>query len=394
MSETWALITGLVRDISALREKVSQLCVYKSAGKLHGIVFSTWVNEIEKYEGLRAFLLISGVKIVESREPGISVSAHLFHQNKSLALGLDAIPKSAFVYKLRTDLSLVNDRIMRTISKQDNLEVTPLPGWPKLFSKRILVQGGLLTQPLFLNDIAFAGVNEDIHHLAGHSFVFEAYGLFLNPEQMIFGTPFIGFLPMFFEWFRVNFGLIHGKREYAKEVLNFALEEQFYLDCLALYFLILSQYFRIGMHERDSKEQQIAAQAITKLSYSQFFLSTDETCPPNFSFHEGSNSISFGSDYWLDAVLNGKLVVDELGKRFLESVERVKDLSWQERFSYSGLQLSKEAYSFGIRLKERFPQTNYRLTDIGPDKDGNWRIEGRPPSVRLTGDALKALKDE
>ncbi len=96
MAERWAVICGLVRDESAFVKKLDTLTAWRRTGAIDGIVFSTWMGELDRYPAVAAAYAAGAFTLVETEQPQLKAPGHFIHQMKSLYYGLQAVPSDAW----------------------------------------------------------------------------------------------------------------------------------------------------------------------------------------------------------------------------------------------------------------------------------------------------------
>lgn len=99
----WILITGNIRDPDGLSSRFDFLINLQERGLISGVVFSTWIGELEKFPSLREKFKRPNFILVESETPSIMARGSLVHQMVQLEHGLAACPDDCFVLRMRTD---------------------------------------------------------------------------------------------------------------------------------------------------------------------------------------------------------------------------------------------------------------------------------------------------
>ncbi len=381
---SWALITGLVRNFEELQRKVDTLNLWKQDGFIQGIVFSTWIGEIELYEGLGEYLRIADVFVVESTMPNLMTDGHVLHQMKSLAVGLEACPDDAWIFKLRSDMVTLNETIKTSLMKLDDMECEVLPGWPNIFGSRILVHGGLVFHPLFLNDIIFMGRKRDLMTLASGTLLHELFGLRMNPEQVLFSGPMLEHLPIFGQFFRVNPGIFHGNRDQSLAFSTKSIQNPFYLKVFSTYLLVLSQYFRVGFYNRTQYSTEGLASHLSSHTTVEDFLSFNtSTQRPFVEFFEPSQTLHFYSDYWVSALLKGLFASSPLLDQLNVHINAMKDICKQDLYAYYRLRPEKDALEYGESIASLLPEGDGRRFNTPVESKLRITAPSRMMNVRM-----------
>jgi hypothetical protein len=59
------VICGLVRDADRLMRKIENYKDWREQGLVNQIIYATWINEVDRYAGLRKNLRDAGVMVLE-----------------------------------------------------------------------------------------------------------------------------------------------------------------------------------------------------------------------------------------------------------------------------------------------------------------------------------------
>ncbi|EMD9437595.1 hypothetical protein [Burkholderia cepacia] len=202
--ETWAVITGVVRDVEFL---VGRLCLFaklKSEGVLHQVVFSTWLGALNDYPEIRHMLTDFGFLLVESTEPRVVCRGHFFHQMVSLDAALSMCPANAFVLRSRTDKCGEECGIFDTDIEhllRERKYIQPVADDIGIFEYRVGIMGnhidGSRNGPVlfFWNDRFYIGLNRDLKKMIDWSILnFDLRKII--PEQVFFAHAFEDFWPV------------------------------------------------------------------------------------------------------------------------------------------------------------------------------------------------------
>lgn len=123
----WVVITGLIRKPDYFVPTLETLVRARELGLIQGIVFSTWVGEVDAY-GLRQALMDMGVVLVES-PPLQSATADLAHNIERQKLlfywGLTFVPPEAHVFKTRPDQVItINEKFLNFLSHLHSMDLS------------------------------------------------------------------------------------------------------------------------------------------------------------------------------------------------------------------------------------------------------------------------------
>jgi len=234
------LFSGLIRNERLFLEFLS---AYKKIpqDQKHPLYFSTWVGELDPFPAVREALHIVNAHLIEQPEPNIILPGHALHQMASLDLGLTVIGPDCFVYKTRPDFANINSYLKF-------LEIIPSPArssgvvYPGQRFK-IYIHGYFPSQPMYINDIVFAGVSDDIRALTSWSAISSVKYLRVAPEQIIWGGAIIPRSVYLDAFFRSNAGLIFDNKDLVERQRQILLNSTLYTKVLAFYFDILDGAF-------------------------------------------------------------------------------------------------------------------------------------------------------
>lgn len=222
------------------------------------VVLSTWEGELS--DELRAEMKAKGVRVVEFAPPvGFDVPGYRFHQSKSLLAALRHIDPDRWVLKTRPDLLLLTTFDAFNQVAALDLERPPGP-FPPVFAHRIWVPYFEMTTPFFIADQCFFGHHADLMKLCTFDSYREVEGIHAPPpnlgtthnatdaapEILRWITPFLPHFPILRHYLDVfhHVGYWTDRRE---KVLRFNLDQPMWWRWLALYYLILHQYFAVGL---------------------------------------------------------------------------------------------------------------------------------------------------
>lgn len=330
-----ALMTGLVRDEAALRAKMAILLAWRDEGLLARIVFSTWLGELGRYPGLAEYLAGQGIVVVETQEPNLYIAGSIMQQMKSLHFGLMCLDPGSFVFKLRADKTEIpagmRDFIARFRAGGLDLRIAPPAGWPDFGLRyRICTHNVLLQMPFFFNDMLYFGCREDLLRLISFDLAPDFFFPCLNAEQRLFMTPFLPAMPVFFQYFRVNPGLIHESVTQAQAATACMIQSGFCVRVLLSFFIVMTHYFLVGF--------DLPARALPNpagMTWQDLFLPRDNFVHPALQYATGANAMNL----WTDALIAGVLAAIAGGGEspLREAYQDAASWAWQSGFDHATL---------------------------------------------------------
>ena len=84
------VITGQIKNEKIFRKFIVVLIELRKKRKINEVIYSTWHDEVNKFEGLRCLFLDNKFQIIESTPP-TNCKGTILHQMKSFHLGLNSI---------------------------------------------------------------------------------------------------------------------------------------------------------------------------------------------------------------------------------------------------------------------------------------------------------------
>jgi hypothetical protein len=234
------LFTGLVRDEPRFLRFIADYAALPVEARCP-FYFSTWIGEVQKYPAVKQALTECGAVILEQPEPDVVLPGHALHQMVSLDLGLSVIGPDVFVYKSRPDFASFDSfrKYLGQVARPVRQGGLSFPGQRHRFH----VLAFFASQPMYINDIVFAGDSSDLRHLSAWSLASSFRYLRVAPEQIIWGGAFIPLVPSLDAFFRANIGLIFGNRELFEASRDVLVASPLYARALASYFELLSCSF-------------------------------------------------------------------------------------------------------------------------------------------------------
>jgi hypothetical protein len=234
------LFTGLVRNAPLFLRFIN---AYALLPEREGcpLYYSTWIGELDRHPEVRRALINVGAVIVEQPEPDLVLPGHTLHQMLSLDLGLSVIGQDVFVYKSRPDFADIDSfkKFLGLVPRAPRQGSLAFPGQ----KHRFCVLAYFASQPMYINDIVFAGNSSDLRNLSAWPFSATFKYLRTAPEQIIWGGSFIPRNVILDAYFRSNVGLVFGNAELFEASREVLLGSTLYAYSLAVYFELLSASF-------------------------------------------------------------------------------------------------------------------------------------------------------
>ena len=252
MKKIDVIICGLVRNKEKLLAKVEQFENWKNQNIIEQIIFSTWIGEIDKYNGLRKVLSSKNVILLEIEEPKLVLKGgHQLHQMTSFFYGLSYIEnKDKYVLKTRVDLADNHDLMLHyfqngTERTEDFLKVD--------LGNKIIIENAQMLYPFLCGDAQFFGKKKDLEKLINFSNEMEIVFNRLAVEQTFFFEPFknIKVFREHFYWNLPHISEISVKRE---EQISFIMNETILIDLIKLWWMVLNSYFIIGWNNNTDHQ--------------------------------------------------------------------------------------------------------------------------------------------
>ncbi len=389
MAERWAVICGLVRDESAFVKKLDTLTAWRRTGAIDGIVFSTWMGELDRYPAVAAAYAAGAFTLVETEQPQLKAPGHFIHQMKSLYYGLQAVPSDAWVLRLRPDLAPLNNTIRDTILNAELLSHST-PDWPHVFSSKILIHSAFVDLPFYINDIIFYGRRSDIQKLACFNLSTEYLCINTAPEQFFFRGPFLEKFPIIDAFMQVMPQFTYGNEPASVRRRDVLLESDFFLEVLASNVLFLKKYFRVGFVPEDRRGQKEKKQ----FSIAEIFSATRSV--PGVSYHNGAHAALFEDERALDAIISREFVRDQLGERFAAALDRVSEASYRNGFVANPLTPHPSVRSLAEAIQHALPGMSHRLDERQDEQRRHFVVRGHRDRMQIAGgtDETRRLEEE
>lgn len=264
------IFTGLVRNAPKF---ISCLEALRSEQDLRHlpIVFSTWDGEIARYPGLAEKLLSLGVQVATQPSPDLVLPGNVLHQMMAIDLALSVIGPGVFACKSRPDFANVD--VIRRFATTEPSRVDPtrlrLPGQVWKFS----VPAFIGCQPLYINDINFFGVSDDLKLLTTWSLCSSHRYRRVAPEQMIWGGVIIPSVSAFDSYFRSHVGLVFDAPETSAKVRAAMAASDLYALALATYAELLDNAYALFADEALESVDQMSQRTLDSLFWDELPMS-------------------------------------------------------------------------------------------------------------------------
>jgi hypothetical protein len=313
-------MTGAIREYVQFAIILSRLVELRSEKVIEQIVLSTWQGEIDKHEGLRSFLRVLGVAVVE-KAPLENIpnghNASYMVQVAAVHNALEVVPEDVFVLKTRTDncldsLNVIVDRVLshpETDTKAENFGA-----YPAVFEHKLYFNIFRFWTPFFLDDRAFYGYVGDLRRLFATYRVSQR----ATAEILMFGGLFLQIDPVLGEGFKRIRQFEHKARadlmEYSKKSNNADFD-------LPKYFLRYLAHLCVVYRNNFFLANNNAEQVVAPFEFHRLF----GTGSPKNGFINSSDGGIIRSMTVLDAILTGKLKKSDAYDKFLAEVEAVRN---------------------------------------------------------------------
>ena len=242
------IFTGLIRTPERFIKSVNDYTKLKSENKINQIILSTWIGELDNYNGLRNFLKKKDILIVESLPPFNEKDTYFF-QVKSLHLGLDNIKDSnSFIFKTRPDVYLKPEALLSIF----NLDLTISSKSKKIFEKKIWVPWFEITKPFYIADECIFGKFDDIFKLINYEKIYDHYFVMDAGHEHVrkYVHPFLTSYPIFKKYLKYLSTTAHNT-SYRFEVLDKFMSSENYWQFIYLYYHIIKSYFYVGLENNN-----------------------------------------------------------------------------------------------------------------------------------------------
>jgi hypothetical protein len=390
----WALIAGLVRNEAAFMQQLQGLVALRSEGYISGIVYSTWIGELDKYPVIAQFISGHDIGVVELAQPTLKLPGHILHQMVTLHYGLQLIPDDAYVLRMRPDLQNLPGALRDFLDKEYSLELGELDGWPAVFRERVLIHSCNLITPFYINDMIFYGAKRDVQRLISFDVTAEVIFSEMAPEQFYFSPPFTSAIPIFRSFFSVNTAYVFDNRNWARHYIEKHLASEFFLKVWLTYLLCLNKYFRINFDQNSRRREALDYGLMKNVSLGEL-LSQQKTLP-HVLFHPSTHLPILHSETCVAGILSGAFRSDAYAERVLQLLPEVRRWSFQGGWRVNPLLVDPEVRRFSQEVTEPLGTAKVRIDRINDGKSKRFLIlsTGERWEVLGGGDVIQALEAE
>lgn len=331
------------------------------------VMFSTWVNELNAYPEIRARLKALNCIVIEQGEPDLTLAGHALHQLVSISVAAELLDDSTFVLKFRPDIGHVRDVALFLRSQPEPVsEAAPLSS---LVRHRFQHRGAFGAQPLYINDVTYCSMATDLRKLTRLPFSFLTNYVRVAPEQLYWGAPFISELPVLDAYFRVNFGLIFNNIEQSRILRAILIESPLYARALAVYTLIMRDYFVYFDADTNEAELQLF---LANHTLEDILWHNDPG--PDIRHHPTAHTNYFHSNCIWPYLAEGRFKMSKFGALYLTAMAEYHRADGLAFMQGQRMMLHAEAAEMGDRLEKALPAGPLR--QIRPS-EGGYVIQSR-----------------
>lgn len=246
------VICGLVRRPDLFRPILKSLGEYRRQGLVNDIYYSTWIGEIDLYEGLRRDLADIGAILIEAPQPtGYAGPGHVYLQTATFRRALERLHPDQVVLRIRPDIVFphrVNlDGLLAYLAEAVPAPADPLGG----LSGRIFTGAFNSIHPFWLEDRYMGGKVSDLLMLATTSIDYDhfAHRGAAIAEVRWYARPFVDRYRSARDMLRVNWAARQGQGPGSRgEIFGQVFERNADLQrMLATYHYILGRSCLIGV---------------------------------------------------------------------------------------------------------------------------------------------------
>lgn len=355
MRSNTILFTGLIRNEKIFLDKLTILQKLKDEGLVNKIIFSTWIGEISKYRIIFNKLLELDCIIIESKEPNLIIPGHVFHQMKTLFLGLQSCTEKEHVYKMRPDIGNINLAKIKNIleGKYDpNIDIRN--GWPLIFEEKVVIEGGFLLYPFYMGDVQFYGKKNDLLKLVNFDLSYEIFFNDLSAEQFFYAKPFLNTFPIFKEYFTANQRISPSDAIGNHKYIEYIKDSNYIYLVLASYFIILKRYFHIESIKTNS---ELTFTMLLEGNHDQLTKTKD-------------NVLGFNGLSWIESLFIATKHSNQNDKIFMNILQKVDDINFHKEYVYNILNDSEDLKKYKNYLENYF-NNNHILRNLNKTNNPN-----------------------
>lgn len=337
------VITGLIRDAAwfgAYLEGIIRL----GRPDLR-VILSTWTGELQRFPGIADLLARLDAEICEQPQPDLRLPGHMLHQVMALDFGLRHLDDDVFVLKTRPDICGVMD-------VHEFLDLEPQPAPPgrlaSPFGHRVHVVGMFGAQPLYINDILYAGMAGDLRMLCLVPFISGLKYPRLAPEQWLWATAFAPGNPVLDAYLSVNPGLVFDDPARQADLCAVLSEAPLFARAVAVSVILMCDCLAF-LHPDPQRPDTAAACAGHTLEA----LFWQRLPVQEIDHHPRAIENTWLSAGLIDAVHDGVYAASPLGDRVRSALARYGGAGGKAAMLADRSRLSAEACSLAASLQDR-----------------------------------------
>jgi hypothetical protein len=355
---SWAIVCGQIREPVETLAVLTHLHDWRRAGLLEGVVVSTWLGEVDRVAPLREMLSRTGMVLVESPEPPLPSPGHLYHQMKSLEMGLHACPPDVHVLKVRTDKSGLGPEHAALLDGTLDLTPDPAIAFPPVLEGRIWIDYCFLRTPFWVGDQVFYGHARDLRRLVHYDAAYDVlmHGAGMTTEMRIFAHPFLEAFPILQEYLAFTDGIFrHHQANFgvADRIRDFELAQPWYLAVLATYHLLLRKFFAVGFGWTEEPDAWCARTGAGALGIEELFL-PEHAGRLELLYNHGTCGTAARHDRWLGALVERRFRPTPFGDAYLAALAAAADPDFHRRYDPSPFVEKPERRLFVNEAKRLF----------------------------------------
>ena len=316
------IFTGLLRTPELFQASLADLAALRRRGVVGRVIFATWPSEDLGAPALHSALDAAAVEVITS-EPPAQGPGNIWHQMKSLELGLAAVDRRTRVLKTRTDLHIVPAFIEHLAAGGISLAKL-YGGTPGSLGEKIWLPWFEITKPGYMADECMFGRATDLKRLVNfdNSYDRPEWGIDAGITHLRrFLHPFRPYHPRLDEYLE-NFAATGHNTPARYPVLSHDMTTPYFWEYLAEYYRIVEENFHV---ETWADKPHISCR-----KWSQPLITIDDEAMAE-NFHPAKSWNPYGGQiyaynlHWLQALLSGRFLgKDACADAFYAALERVR----------------------------------------------------------------------
>ena len=379
MRSNWVIFGGLLRNKDQAKEKLQRLKLWLDEGRIAGVVCCWWRAESDRNPDIVEQVLDSGFKLVQIEEPKLKTVGHTIHQALTWWYALQAVPKHAFVLKVRPDLGNLPESLPETLDGVD-LTMNLPEDWPHIFLNRVLVVNAVAISPYYIHDISFYGRREDLLKLANFDLSSEYVCASLAPEQFFFRSPFAAAFPLIDAYLQAYCPLVFDDPETSLKKLDVLLESDFWMEVFAAYLHILSIYFRIGLVADNNR----SADGEAFSAYSLAEILNGSVQHSDLSYIHGASATLLTGEQPVKSLLTGRVKADSSARKLASAVAKTSNYSYIQAFEANPLTPAPEVMDLQQKLALVMSHNEHKLERKKDAEQKHYIVMGHHDRVSMS----------